>query len=149
MFEMFHSDGETPFDTSKFPTTGYDLGMKDPDTIMLAEYIGDLLVEGYKKTYIGQCLAKELGLKYLNADALVAKAFKMLQKKNEVDSDTLRSSNLKRLTHIYETAIQQGDLKNAIAAVKEINALFSLDIQKLEVTTNDYKMSFDYDEEEK
>lgn len=130
---MFHSDGETPFNTEKYPTVGYDMSLRDPDTVMLVDYICDLLIEGYRKPYIGQCLAKELGIKYLNADALVAKAYKKNQTKKAVDTDVLRSSNLRRLTHIYETAIQQGDLKNAIASIKEINALFSLDIQKLEV----------------
>ena len=146
MFEPFHPDGETPYDTKKF-TMGWDPKFKDADTNLLAEYVKDLLIEGYKSHYLAKRLVDELGFKGGYADAFICKCYKRMQANINLDPDVIKSENVRKLYHIYEQAVQTGNYKAATSAIAEINKLCGLNKQTVEITTNEYQLNFDTGEE--
>lgn len=146
MFEPFHEDGETPYDAKKY-TMGWDPKFRDQDTVMLAEYVKDLLIEGHKSHYLANRLTNELGLKAAYADAFVAKCFKQMQKSLVLDPEVVKGDNARRLYHIYEQAVQTGNYRAATSAIAEINKLYGLNKQTVEITTNEYQLNFDTGEE--
>lgn len=146
MFEPFHPDGETPYDAKKF-TMGFDPKFKDQDTNLLAEYVKDLLIEGYKSHYLAKRLVDELGFKGGYADAFICKCYKRMQANINLDPDVIKSENVRKLYHIYEQAVQTGNYKAATSAIAEINKLCGLNKQTVEITTNEYQLNFDTGEE--
>lgn len=135
---------ECPYDTSKHKG-GWDHKLKDPDTLLLIEFIQTLLIDGYRNTYIKKQLVIEVGLTVPAADLIIAKAWQLLRKVD--DTDAVRTKNIRRLERIYELAIAEDNLKAATSAVAELNKLMGLNKQTVEITTNEYQLNFDTGEE--
>ena len=138
MFEPFHPDGETPYDSKKF-TMGWDPKMKDPDTLLLVEYVKDLLIEGYKSHYLAKRLVDELGFKGGYADAFICKCYKRMQANINLDPDVIKSENVRKLYHIYEQAVQTGNYKAATSAIAEINKLCGLNKTTVKVESEEFQ----------
>ena len=62
---------ECPYDTTKHKG-GWDHKLKDPDTLLLIEFIQTLLIDGYRNTYIKKQLVIEVGLTVPAADTVIA-----------------------------------------------------------------------------
>lgn len=135
---------ECPYDAKKYKGC-WDHRLKDPDTLMLIEFIQTLLIDGYRNTYIKKQLVIEVGFTVPAADLIIAKAWQLLRKVD--DTDAVRTKNIRRLERIYELAIAEDNLKAATSAVAELNKLMGLNKQTVEITTNEYQLNFDTGEE--
>lgn len=122
-------------------TMGYDPKFKEPETIAIIEAVENAYIAGYSRNTIRRLLVQELGLKGEYADAITAKGWKSLHSKGGDREDGMKTKNLARLEHIYHKAMETGDLKNAIAAVDQLNKLCKLYTNKVEVSTNDFEFT--------
>lgn len=123
----------------------WDRKLKDPDTLMLIDFIQTLLIDGYRNSYIKKQLVIEVGFNVPAADLIIAKAWQLLRKVD--DTEAVRTKNIRRLERIYELAIAEDNLKAATSAVAELNKLMGLNKQTVEITTNEYQLNFDTGEE--
>lgn len=117
---------------------GFDLRLKEPETLQMAEIIEDAYISGYSKNSINKYLTSELGFTYDNANAFTAKVWKMMINKGVDRKDGMGNKNLARLEHIYKRALDVGDFKNALSAIDQMNKLCQLYKEKVEITTDEY-----------
>lgn len=119
---------------------GWDVKLKDPNTLMLVDFVKTLLTDGYRNSYIKKKLIEELHLSVPGADLLIAKCWKLLRSTDT--EEQLRAQNIKRLERIYELAIAEDNLKAATSAIAELNKMNGFNKQTVEITDNSYIMKF-------
>ena len=117
---------------------GYDGKFKAPETVEILEIAENAIIEGYSKNTIAKLLVEEAGFKYINAQALAAKAWKNVMATGKTRGEGMRERNLQRLEHIYKKAMEVGDYKNALSALDQLNKLVQLYKEKVEITTDEY-----------
>lgn len=117
----------------------YDAKFKSPETVEILEIAENAIIEGYSKNTIAKLLVDEAGFKYVNAQALAAKAWKNVMTTGKTRGEGMRERNLQRLEHIYKKAMEVGDYKNALSALDQLNKLVQLYKEKVEITTNDFE----------
>lgn len=127
---------ECPYDAKKYKG-GWDNKLKDPDTLLLIEFIQTLLIDGYRNTYIKKQLVIEVGLSVPAADLIIAKAWQLLRKVD--DTEAVRTKNIRRLERIYELAIAEDNLKAATSAVAELNKLMGLNKTTVKVESEEFQ----------
>lgn len=138
---------ETNYDPTRY-SQGYDIKFKDEDTLALVYYTRDLLLEGIYHCTITKALREEVGIpSYRYAETIVNKATKMIL--SESKDAVKKITNINRLDYVYRQAMATGNLKEATNALKEMDRICGFGIQKVEVSSNDYKLNFDYGEGEK
>lgn len=115
--------------------------LKEPATLELVDAIKDAYLAGYRRNTIAKRLCDEMDFKFDYAQALASKVWKLVMKDSSDREDGIKEKNLARLEHIYHKAMETGDLKNAIAAVDQLNKLCKLYTNKVEVSTNDFEFT--------
>lgn len=119
-------------------STGYDPKFKEPETIEILETAKDAIIGGYKKNTVAKLLCEEMGMKYANAQALAAKAWKEVMKIGKDREEGMREKNIQRLEFLYAKCVDQNDMKNALSALDQLSKLCQLYKEKVEITTDEY-----------
>jgi hypothetical protein len=120
---------------------GYDPKFKEQETVDIMEAIKNAFLDGYTKNYIASLLTKELDFKSLNAHTLVGKVFTQIVNDKEKRETGMKEKNIARLERVYARAMDNGDLKNAISALDQLNKLTGLYREKIELSTNDFEFN--------
>lgn len=120
-------------------STGYDPKFKEPETIEILETAKDAIIGGYKKNTVAKLLCEELGMKYANAQALAAKAWKEVMKIGKDREEGMREKNIQRLEFLYAKCVDQNDMKNALSALDQLSKLCLLYKEKVELSTEDFE----------
>lgn len=118
---------------------GYDPKFKEPETIEILETAKDAIIGGYKKNTVAKLLCEELGMKYANAQALAAKAWKEVMKIGKDREEGMREKNIQRLEFLYAKCVDQNDMKNALSALDQLSKLCLLYKEKVELSTEDFE----------
>ena len=117
---------------------GYDPKFKEEATKLIVDTIEDAYLAGYKKNYIAKLLCEEMGLKCTYAQALCSKVWSMIMDKGDKRADGMKERNLQRLEFLYAECVKNGDYKQAIAALDQLNRLCQLYKEKLEVSSDEF-----------
>ena len=117
---------------------GYDSKFKEEATKLIVDTIEDAYLAGYKKNYIAKLLCEEMGLKCTYAQALCSKVWSMIMDKGDKRADGMKERNLQRLEFLYAECVKNGDYKQAIAALDQLNRLCQLYKEKLEVSSDEF-----------
>lgn len=117
---------------------GYDGKFKAPETVEILEIAENAIIEGYSKNTIAKLLVEEAGFKYINAQALAAKAWKNVMATGKTRGEGLQEKNIQRLEHIYKRCMELNDFKNALSALDQLNKLTQLYKEKIQITTDEY-----------
>jgi gluconate kinase len=120
-------------------STGYDPKFKEPETIEILETAKDAIIGGYKKNTVAKLLCEEMGMKYANAQALAAKAWKEVMKIGKDREEGMREKNIQRLEFLYAKCVDQNDMKNALSALDQLSKLCLLYKEKVELSTEDFE----------
>lgn len=118
---------------------GYDPKFKEPETVEILETAKDAIIGGYKKNTVAKLLCEELGMKYANAQALAAKAWKEVMKIGKDREEGMREKNIQRLEFLYAKCVDQNDMKNALSALDQLSKLCLLYKEKVELSTEDFE----------
>lgn len=116
----------------------YDAKFKSPETVEILEIAENAIIEGYSKNTIAKLLVDEAGFKYVNAQALAAKAWKNVMATGKNRGEGLQEKNIQRLEHIYKRCMELNDFKNALSALDQMNRLTQLYKEKIQITTDEY-----------
>lgn len=120
-------------------STGYDPKFKEPETIEILETAKDAIIGGYKKNTVAKLLCNELEMKYANAQALAAKAWKEVMATGKDREEGMREKNIQRLEFLYAKCVDQNDIKNALSALDQLSKLCLLYKDKIELSTEDFE----------
>lgn len=120
-------------------STGYDPKFKEPETIEILETAKDAIIGGYKKNTVAKLLCNELDMKYANAQALAAKAWKEVMATGKDREEGMREKNIQRLEFLYAKCVDQNDIKNALSALDQLSKLCLLYKDKIELSTEDFE----------
>lgn len=120
-------------------STGYDPKFKEPETIEILETAKDAIIGGYKKNTLAKLLCNELEMKYANAQALAAKAWKEVMATGKDREEGMREKNIQRLEFLYAKCVDQNDIKNALSALDQLSKLCLLYKDKIELSTEDFE----------
>lgn len=118
---------------------GYDPKFKEPETIDILETAKDAIIGGYKKNTVAKLLCNELDMKYANAQALAAKAWKEVMATGKDREEGMREKNIQRLEFLYAKCVDQNDIKNALSALDQLSKLCLLYKDKIELSTEDFE----------
>lgn len=118
---------------------GYDPKFKEPETIEILETAKDAIIGGYKKNTVAKLLCNELDMKYANAQALAAKAWKEVMATGKDREEGMREKNIQRLEFLYAKCVDQNDIKNALSALDQLSKLCLLYKDKIELSTEDFE----------
>lgn len=120
-------------------STGYDPKFKEPETVEILETAKDAIIGGYKKNTVAKLLCNELDMKYANAQALAAKAWKEVMATGKDREEGMREKNIQRLEFLYAKCVDQNDIKNALSALDQLSKLCLLYKDKIELSTEDFE----------
>lgn len=121
-------------------TTGFDLKLKEPETVEMLEIGVNAMLEGMSKNTVAKLLVQEVGMKYINAQTFAGKMWKKMMAVGTDRKDGIPEKNIARLERIYQKAMELNDLKSAISALDQINKIAQVYKSKIEVTTDEYTL---------
>ena len=78
-------------------------------------------------------------MKYVNAQALAAKAWKEVMATGKDREEGMREKNIQRLEFLYAKCVDQNDIKNALSALDQLSKLCLLYKDKIELSTEDFE----------
>lgn len=128
---------------------GWDIKLKEPETVEMLEIGINALLEGMSKNTIAKLLVQEAEFNYVNAQAFAGKMWKEMMKLGTDKKDGMPEKNAARLERIYQRAMENGDFKNALSALDMLNKLVGAYKEKIQITTDEYVIDLLGDGEKK
>jgi hypothetical protein len=100
--------------------------LKHPRTRERVERCAQLVQEGKKRREIVTLLSAEWGLSVRRVDDYLQAAYKIIADEAASQRASEVGRSLARLNHLYERALETNNLRAALGAVREINAMLGL-----------------------
>lgn len=99
--------------------------------------------EGYSRKRLVQWVIENYGFSYKYSWQQVADAYKVLSDMNNEELiESTRAIQLERTESILKDALEKGDHKNALKAIEIINKMYSLYVEKREISVESNDLVF-------
>lgn len=96
------------------------------ELIMRREFVQDLMVKGHTQTEITTIVSEKYGIKKRVVLEDIREVTKAWASKSEESKPLVRNKFLDRLEHMFNVALNAGNIKNALEIQKEINKISGL-----------------------
>lgn len=96
------------------------------ELIMRREFVQDLMLKGHTSTEITAIVSEKYQIKKRVVLEDIREVSKAWASKNEESRPLLRNKFLDRLELLFQTAVSEGNIKNALEIQKEINKITGL-----------------------
>lgn len=117
--------------------TGIDPTLNDILSSKLIDSVIDCILNGFADRTIKNQLYELYGMNSYSASFIVNKSHYILNEREEKQTENLLMKQNSRLFKLYRDCMENGDRKNALSVLSEINKLNGLLRQKVEIS-NDF-----------